>query len=452
MNENNNFNNDILEENNTIDENLNNDDLNSSVEDKNFCEFEDKMARDNTTTFESDNKQTNKKYTYKKSIAVGLAGTILCGASFGYFLGVGLNTSNSIISGINSVINGDFSFSKLEKNKNENSEDTAPVSTASASEQNISKTVSGVENSVVNISITATASNMFNQQIDEQGSGSGIIYSQDNDKVYILTNNHVIDSANSVTISITGKEQVKAKLVGKDATSDLAVISVAKSDLKTAGIESVDTAKLGDSDKIQVGQTVIAIGNALGKGKTATVGIISAENKQLNIDGVKYNAIQTDAAINPGNSGGALVNTEGEVIGINSAKASQTSVEGTGYAIPVNQAKNIAKELMENGTVDKPYLGISGYSITDDFRKMYNINISGVFIGNIESGSPAEKSGLQVSDIITAVDGKSVTTVEELSKIISGHKSNDTITLSVVRNGNQEGEIKATLANSNDQF
>ena len=133
---------------------------------------------------------------------------------------------------------------------------------------------------------------MFNQTVDEEGSGSGIIYSQDNDKVYILTNNHVVDSANSVTISITGKEQINAKLVGKDATSDLAVISVSKSDLKSAGIENITTAKLGDSDKIEVGQTVIAIGNALGQGKTATVGIISAENKVLNIDGVKYNAIQ----------------------------------------------------------------------------------------------------------------------------------------------------------------
>ena len=397
--------------------------------------------------------KSTKKYTYKKSIAVGLAGTILCGASFGYFLGVGLNASNSVISGINNAINGSFSFSKINnKNNDTSTTNNSTVSTSASSKQNISKTVSNIENSVVNISIKVTASNMFNQTVDEEGSGSGIIYSQDNDKVYILTNNHVVDSTNSVTISITGKEQINAKLVGKDATSDLAVISVSKSDLKSAGIENITTAKLGDSDKIEVGQTVIAIGNALGQGKTATVGIISAENKVLNIDGVKYNAIQTDAAINPGNSGGALVNTDGEVIGINSAKASQTSVEGTGYAIPINQAKTIAKELMEKGTVDKPYLGISGYSITDDFKKMYNININGVFVGKIESNSPAEKSGLQVSDIITAVDGQTINSIEELSKIISSHKSNDTITLSVIRNGNQKGEVKATLANSNDQF
>ena len=436
-----------MNENNTTEENILNQPLDQvESENPNY-----NFSNDN----QNEKEKETKKYTYKKSIAVGLAGTILCCASFGYFLGVGLNTSNSVISSINNTINGGFSFSKI-NNKKENTTATdtnnSTVSTYASSEQNISKTVSNVENSVVNISIKVTASNMFNQTVDEEGSGSGIIYSQDDNKVYILTNNHVVDSANSVTISITGKEQINAKLVGKDATSDLAVISVSKSDLKSAGIESVNTAKLGDSDKIEVGQTVIAIGNALGQGKTATVGIISAENKVLNIDGVKYNAIQTDAAINPGNSGGALVNTDGEVIGINSAKASQTSVEGTGYAIPINQAKTIAKELMEKGTVDKPYLGISGYSITDDFRKMYNIDINGVFVGKIESNSPAEKCGLQVSDIITAVDGKTVNSIEELSKIISSHKSNDTITLSVVRNGNQKGEIKATLANSNDQF
>ena len=436
-----------MNENNTTEENILNQPLDQvESENPNY-----NFSNDNQNGKEKE----TKKYTYKKSIAVGLAGTILCGASVGYFLGVGLNTSNSVISSINNTINGGFSFSKI-NNKKENTTATdtnnSTVSTYASSEQNISKTVSNVENSVVNISIKVTASNMFNQTVDEEGSGSGIIYSQDDNKVYILTNNHVVDSANSVTISITGKEQINAKLVGKDATSDLAVISVSKSDLKSVGIESVNTAKLGDSDKIEVGQTVIAIGNALGQGKTATVGIISAENKVLNIDGVKYNAIQTDAAINPGNSGGALVNTDGEVIGINSAKASQTSVEGTGYAIPINQAKTIAKELMEKGTVDKPYLGISGYSITDDFRKMYNIDINGVFVGKIESNSPAEKCGLQVSDIITAVDGKTVNSIEELSKIISSHKSNDTITLSVVRNGNQKGEIKATLANSNDQF
>ena len=438
-----------MNENNTTEENILNQPLDQvESENPNYNFSNDNQNRKEKET---------KKYTYKKSIAVGLAGTILCGASFGYFLGVGLNTSNSVISSINNTINGGFSFSKI-NNKKENTTATdtnnSTVSTYASSEQNISKTVSNVENSVVNISIKVTASNMFNQTVDEEGSGSGIIYSQDDNKIYILTNNHVVDSANSVTISITGKEQINAKLVGKDATSDLAVISVSKSDLKSAGIESVNTAKLGDSDKIIsiYGQTVIAIGNALGQGKTATVGIISAENKVLNIDGVKYNAIQTDAAINPGNSGGALVNTDGEVIGINSAKASQTSVEGTGYAIPINQAKTIAKELMEKGTVDKPYLGISGYSITDDFRKMYNIDINGVFVGKIESNSPAEKCGLQVSDIITAVDGKTVNSIEELSKIISSHKSNDTITLSVVMNGNQKGEIKATLANSNDQF
>lgn len=398
------------------------------------------------TTEDTESKK-EPKYSYKKGIAVGLAGVMLCGGSLGYFLGFGLNTSKAITD----AITGGFSFSNFSYSGSTNATTTA--SNLVASEDSISKVVNSVQNSIVNISIKAqTSANWFGQTYESEGSGSGIIYKVDGDTVYIVTNNHVVESANSVTISITGKEQVNAKLVGKDAMSDLAVISVSKADLNKAGITDVTPAKFGNSDNVKVGETVIPIGNALGLGKTATLGIISAQNKEINIDGKKLTVIQTDAAINPGNSGGALVNTSGEVIGINTAKLSSSAVEGIGFAIPVSTAQPIIETLMENGTVDKPYLGIQGYTIDDNFERIYGVSIPGVFISQVETDSAAEKAGLQVSDIITAIDGTAVTNIETLSQEITKHKSNDTINLTIIRNGSQEMTITATLQNQNEKF
>ncbi|MDO5389284.1 MAG: trypsin-like peptidase domain-containing protein, partial [Clostridia bacterium] len=385
------------------------------------------------------------KYSYKKGIAAGLAGVVLCGGSLGFFLGVGLNASKSLTN----AIRGGFSFSSTA----ESSSASPTALNLVASEDSIAKVVAGVENSVVNISIKAqTASNWFGQTYESEGSGSGIIYKVDGDKVYIVTNNHVVEDANSVTVSITGKEQVSAKLVGKDASSDLAVISVSKADLTAAGVTDVTAAKFGNSDDMQVGETVIPIGNALGQGKTATLGIISAQNKEINIDGKTLTVIQTDAAINPGNSGGALVNTSGEVIGINTAKLSSDAVEGIGYAIPISSAKTIIDTLMENGTVDKPYLGIQGYTIDENFEKIYGINIPGVFVSKVETGSAAEEAGLEATDIITAIDGTAVADIDSLSSEISKHKSGDSITLTIIRDGRQEMTVTATLQNQNEQF
>ncbi len=320
----------------------------------------------------------------------------------------------------------------------------------------VSSIVENVMPSIVSIT------NMSVQQVQDffggvsqqqsESAGTGIIISQNDSELLVVTNNHVVESANSVTVSITGKEQVNAKLVGKDASSDLAVISVSKPDLAAAGVTDVTAAKFGNSDDMQVGETVIPIGNALGQGKTATLGIISAQNKEINIDGKKLTVIQTDAAINPGNSGGALVNTAGEVIGINTAKLSSSAVEGIGYAIPISSAKTIIETLMTNGTVDKPYLGIQGYTIDENFEKIYGINIPGVFISKVEANSAAEQAGLQVSDIVTAIDGTAVVNIETLSQQISKHKSGDNINLTIIRNGRQEMTITATLQNQNEQF
>lgn len=430
----------------TNDNILDTDDTNNEADVQN-----DILNSDNSTaedeTFTSDNAPKEPKYSYKKGIALGLAGVLLCGGSLGFCLGLGLNTSKAITN----AITGGFSFSNSSENKTTSAQATA--SNLVASEDSIAKVVSSVENSIVNISIKAqSATNWLGQTYESEGSGSGIIYKIDGDTVYIITNNHVVESANSVTVSVTGNEQVNAKLVGKDASSDLAVISVSKADLNKAGVANVTAAKFGNSDNMKVGENVIAIGNALGQGKTATLGIISAQNKEINIDGKKLTVIQTDAAINPGNSGGALVNTAGEVIGINTAKLSSDAVEGTGYSIPISSAQTIIQTLMTNGTIDKPYLGIQGYTIDENFEKIYGINIPGVFISKIESDSAAEKAGLQVSDIITAIDNTAVADIETLSKEISKHKSNDKVTFTIIRNGSQQMTVTATLQNQNEQF
>lgn len=394
-------------------------------------------------------KPKSSRTSYRRTIALGLAGTIFCGASIGLSLGVGLNVSTNL------MIKEDLPFS-FSTDTDETAAITAsPTSTATLnltpSEDSVAKVFNQVQDSVVNISITIVSNDFF-YQTESTGSGSGIIYEQDDNNIYIVTNNHVVEDASSVSISITGSEQVKASLVGKDASSDLAVISVSKADLKAAGITSVTPATFGDSDSLEVGEFVIAVGNALGQGKTVTRGIVSAVNKEINIDGKKLTMIQTDAAINPGNSGGALVNTAGEVIGINTAKFSSTDVEGTGFAIPTSVAKSIIDELMQNGNVDKPYLGVQVYSIDDQFKQIYNININGVYIVSVDSGSAAERAGLQASDIITAIDGKAITSGSELSAEISKHKSGDRVTLTVIRNGVSQTTLTATLANQNAQF
>lgn len=422
------------------------DDILKSESTENADDVLNNESTESTNEYFTSETSSEPRYSYKKGIALGLAGVILCGGSLGFCLGLGLNTSKAITN----AITGGFSFNDTNKT---NSTAQATSSNLVASEDSISKVIGSVENSIVNISIKAqSASDWFGQTYESEGSGSGIIYKIDGDVVYIVTNNHVVESANSVTVSITGKEQINAKLVGKDASSDLAVISVSKSDLEKAGITNVAAAKFGNSDNMKVGENVIAIGNALGQGKTATLGIISAQNKEINIDGKKLTVIQTDAAINPGNSGGALVNTSGEVIGINTAKLSSDAIEGTGYSIPISSAQTIIQTLMTNGTVDKPYLGIQGYTIDSNFERIYGISIPGVFVSKVETNSAAEKAGLQVSDIITAINNTAVTDIETLSKEISKHKSNDSVTLTIIRNGSQEMTVTATLQNQNEQF
>lgn len=266
--------------------------------------------------------------------------------------------------------------------------------------------------------------NSFLNQTVDIGSGSGIIISSDG---YIVTNNHVIEGGNDVTVILNTKEEYKAKLIGRDTKTDLAVIKIEATDLPSA--------PLGNSSEVEVGELAVAIGNPLGQelAGSVTAGVISAVNRSITVDGKTLTLLQTDAAINPGNSGGALVNAYGEVIGINTVKVASSGVEGIGFAIPANEAKPIIEELMKNGYVTgRPLIGIGGREITPEISRYYNLP-EGIYIINVAPFSGAEKAGLKNGDIITHCNKEKVHTIDELNKIRDKFKAGDTITLTIIR-------------------
>lgn len=265
--------------------------------------------------------------------------------------------------------------------------------------------------------------------------GSGIIISEDG---YIMTNYHVVEYADpkssmskntTLEVFLSDKRQAKAEFIGGDAKSDLAIIKI--------DMDNLPKAKLGNSDKLEVGDLAVAIGNPLGlefQG-TVTVGVISALNRTVSINDKTLNLIQTDAAINPGNSGGALVNSKGEVIGINTVKISVSGVEGLGFAIPVNEAKPIIDQLIMFGYVKgRPFIGISGREVTKEISRNYGLPV-GIYILDVISGSGAEKAGIRKGDVLTSIDGKEVGTMKELDNIKENYKAGDTVKVTVVRNG-----------------
>lgn len=300
--------------------------------------------------------------------------------------------------------------------------------------------------------------------IESESSGSGIIVNKDEEYIYIATNNHVVEGASTLTVQFSDDSTAEASVRGTDPSDDLAIVQVALKDLEEDTLNTIQVAALGDSDELSVGESAIAIGNALGYGQSVTTGVISALNREVSIQDettgqtVSNKLIQTDAAINPGNSGGALINVKGEVIGINSSKYSETSVEGMGFAIPMATAKPILEDLITNGkttTTGSPYLGIYGVDVTDEVAGSYNMP-KGVYVAQVVPGSGAEEAGIVSGNIITLVDGEEVASMEELKSKINDYKVGDQvkITVQVADNGSYvEKEITVTLSsqqNSDD--
>ena len=333
------------------------------------------------------------------------------------------------------------------------------ISNTETPDTELTKVVTKVMPSIVSVynSYTETVQSFYGQTYTRQGeaTGSGIIIGMTDSELLIVTNNHVVEGADGLKVLFVNQETAEADIKGTDANNDLAVIAVNLSNLNQETRDAIKVATLGDSDKIKIGEQAIAIGNALGYGQSVTTGIVSAKDREISDDEVAGTFIQTDAAINPGNSGGALVNINGDVIGINSSKIGGEAVEGMGFAIPISRALPIIKDLMSRETKSKVaedqqgVIGISGASVTSDVARAYNMP-KGVYVAQIIEGSGAASSELQEGDIITAIDGQSVSGMEDLQKQLQYYAAGTEVTLTVQRQdgtGNYvEKQVKVTLS------
>jgi len=289
------------------------------------------------------------------------------------------------------------------------------------------------------------------QSYEAQSSGSGIIVGKTDTELLVVTNNHVIADTDSLEVEFNDGTKAAASVKGGDSDNDVAVVAIKLSDLSEDTLSKISIANIGDSNDIKVGQGVVAIGNALGYGQSVTVGYISALNREVKTEGgTSRNLLQTDAAINPGNSGGALLNMKGEVIGINSAKYSDTDVEGMGYAIPISAVKDLIAELSskETRTVvaaeNQGYLGIQGKDIDEEMAKAYDMP-QGIYVYKVVEGGAAASSDLKAKDIITKFDGQSVRSMESLKNMLTYYESGKTVDLTVQRLDESGNYVEKTV-------
>lgn len=324
-------------------------------------------------------------------------------------------------------------------NKNENSKEefSEPIQAKPATIRDVSTVVENAMPFIVSIrsEVVQTTQDIFGRRNERVavGAGSGIIIGQNNRELLIVTNEHVISGARKISVVLDDESEHEAELKGSDVNSDLAVLSIRMSKLSTETKQHIRIATLGNSDNLQTGAMTIAIGNALGYGQSTTVGYVGATERTVTVNNVERKLIQTDAAINPGNSGGALLNVRGEVIGINSVKYAAEEVEGIGYAIPISEAVPIINELMNREELSEKeagFLGIQGQTVTASYSLRFGIPV-GVYINAVEAGSPAENAGLKTGDIIVKVNGRSVSTTEELQTILDYTRAGTTVTVTV---------------------
>ncbi len=393
------------------------------------------------TTYSSFEDKSDKKH---KSSSTGFAKTVLLPFACG-ILGAGLVVGTCF--GVPSIRNELLANSSVTEGSSSN---TATLNTEQISLLDYSDTAVGVAQkvlpSIVGINVTYTVNSIFYSGGTATAQGSGVIISEDG---YILTNNHVVNSAtssssfyelgeaNKITVKLYNDDtEYEAEIVGTDEQTDLAVIKIDK--------DGLTAAELGDSDSVQVGEFCMAIGNPLGLGTTVTDGIISAVNREVtDEDGNSYEALQTNAAINSGNSGGALVNSQGQVIGINTLKVSGEGIEGVGFAIPINSTKDITDQLIQYNKVKRPYLGIGGIDVDEATARENNL-VVGIYVKTLENFAAAEKAGIRVGDVIIKADGQDIETMDELNEIKNGKEIGDKMTLTVWRNG-ETMDIDVTL-------
>ncbi len=290
------------------------------------------------------------------------------------------------------------------------------------------------------------------QYVEAQSNGSGVIIGENDENLFIATNYHVVEGSTSLTVAFGDETVAQAEYKGGDASNDLAVISVKKSDISAETMDYIKVIAIGDSEELIVGEQVVAIGNALGYGQSVTSGYVSALDREITTDNqTTLTVLQTDTAINPGNSGGALLNMQGELIGINSAKTIVDNVEGMGYAIPVDHAHPILDEIVDRPDAvaeeDAGYLGVIGASVDAQAAELYNVP-KGAFIESVEQGTPAMAAGLQAGDIIVAIDEYDIESFEDLAQTMSYYPAGSQVTVTVMRPGEWEYEqlsVTATL-------
>ena len=394
----------------------------------------------------------SKKHSYAKTTALVTAAALLFGV-----------VSGGTMYGVNRAANTLLPYQSSQVNETIGQTTQIPAANTSTTSSNgvviedVSAIVDATLPSVVSITNTQVyQSNTWfgqSQTYEVPSSGSGIIVGQNDSELLIVTNNHVVSDSEGLTVTFADESTADAAIKGTDSEADLAVIAVPLDKVSADTKDKIKAATLGDSDSLKMGQGVIAIGNALGLGQSVTVGHVSALNREIKVDDATKTVIQTDAAINPGNSGGALLNSKGEVIGINEAKYADTSVEGVGYAIPISKAKDIIDDLMTRTTKiavsesEQGYRGIQLQNIDESMAKMYGMP-QGVYVYKIMEDSAAAGSDLHEKDIITKLDGEKISNYADLAKLLTYYKSGDTVTLTVqslVNGSYQEREVQLTL-------
>ena len=336
---------------------------------------------------------------------------------------------------------------------------TTSTGSSDGSSEGVSTVAANVLPSIVAIDVTVqeNTQDVFGRNYSQEssGSGSGIIVAQDDSNLYIATNNHVVQNATSVSVKFNDDSTYTASVKGTDTDSDLAVVEIPMKDLSSDTKNNIKVATLGDSTKVKIGEQSIAIGNALGYGTSVTVGYISAVDREVASEDVNMKLLQTDAAINPGNSGGALVDDEGKVIGINSAKYSDTSVEGMGFAIPISTAVPIINDIIDAQQVsedEQAYLGIKGTDVSSEISQYYNMP-EGIYVGKVTKDSPAGKAGIKTGDIIVKFNGNETTTMDGLKDRLGRSKAGDTVEVVVKRADNgdyKEVTMKVKLGKKSD--
>lgn len=378
------------------------------------------------------------------SVSMGLFFGIFAGAGF-FAVQQGMNAVNKADEPVSTIIeDAELSVSddKSDISQLQDALASAGVSNVAYVSSDVSEVVEDVMPAMVSIINNYTETAQFwgrTYSEDLAASGSGIIVAQNDDELLIVTNNHVVEDANSLDVTFIDGSTAQARIKGTDADMDLAVIAVNVADLDSDTKAAITVATLGDSDELKLGEPVIAIGNALGYGQSVTNGIVSALDREIELeDGSTGIFIQTNAAINPGNSGGALLNIKGEVIGINSNKIGGEAIEGMGYAIPITSASPIIADLMERQTRVKVaesemgYIGIELQEVTKQISSTFNMP-EGIYVVSTVEGGGAEKAGLMTGDIITKFDGQKISSYEELQDILQYYAAGDTVNITVMR-------------------